>query len=132
MIIILGFISLPYTPAPLYGTDKLLRFLTITSTALFLPFFLFQSEKAIRRFFIMFIILAISMVIDIFSKGLKPNEIYFVTAFGSNYLALGRILGMAIIIVFFLFCIFSKKFSFKTDIFVINSHIFVWCIHIWW
>jgi O-antigen ligase len=103
IIIFLGTISLLYTPAPIYGTDKFLRFLTITSLALFLPFFLFQSEKAIRRFFIMFIILAISMVIDIFSGGLKPNEISFVAAFSSNYLALGRILGIAVIIVFFYF-----------------------------
>ena len=103
IIIFLGTISLLYTPAPIYGTDKFLRFLTITSLALFLPFFLFQSEKAIRRFFIMFIILAISMIIDIFSGGLKPNEISFVAAFGSNYLALGRILGMAVVIVFFYF-----------------------------
>jgi len=129
MIIILGFISLLYTPAPLYGTDKFLRFLTITSTALFLPFFLFQSEKAIRRFFIMFIILAISMVIDIFSKGLKPNEISFVTAFGSNYLALGRILGIAIIIVFFYF-VFSARNFFSKLTFLLLIPIFLFGVFI--
>lgn len=51
IIALLGIISLFYTRAPMYGTDKLLRFLTITSLSLFLPLFLFQKEFYIKRFF---------------------------------------------------------------------------------
>lgn len=109
IIALLGIISLFYTPAPIYGTDKLLRFLTITSLSLFLPSFLFQKEFYIKKFFWVLIILSILMIIDIMSGGLNPGEIGFHTVFGSNYLAVGRNVGTALIIILFYFLLIVQN-----------------------
>lgn len=103
IIILIGFFSLSYTPAPIYGVDKLLRFSTITLLATFSPFFLFQKSEAFNRFFIMIIILSLSMIFDILSGGLTPGEVGFKSAFGSNYLAVGRICGWGLIVSIFYF-----------------------------
>ena len=112
-IVSISLLSLLYTRAPIYGSDKLLRFLTITSTAFLLPFYLFQDKKTVDRFFIIFIILGIAMFLDIISGGLKPGNLGFETAFGSNYLAVGRICGNALIILFLYFLPMSRKFWIK-------------------
>ncbi|MEW5766779.1 MAG: O-antigen ligase family protein [bacterium] len=98
IIIFLSFFSLTYTLASIYGTDKLLRLSTITLLSCFLPFYLFQKEAPIDRFFLLFIALAFAMFLDIATGGLSPEEIGFKTAFGSNYLAVGRICGNAAIV----------------------------------
>lgn len=103
IIAALGIISLAYTSAPIYGTDKLLRFLTLTSLALFLPFVIFRDNRAVKRFFIVILLLALFMIVDVIGGGLTPGEFGFHSAFGSNYLAMGVILGSASIIVMFYF-----------------------------
>lgn len=108
IIDLLGILSLVYTIAPIYGTDKLLRFLTITSLALFAPYFLFQKKEFINRFFSLFIVLAILMLLDILSKGLFPQKLGFYTVFGANYLAVGRIIGTALIMLLFYFLMSSQ------------------------
>jgi len=102
-LFVLSAISLIYTLSPLYGTDKFLRFSTITTIAFLLPLYLFQNQKSIDRFFLSFIGLGLAMFLDIVSGGLKPNDLGFKTAFGSNYLAVGRICGNAVIMAFFYF-----------------------------
>jgi len=107
-LFVLSAISLIYTLSPLYGTDKFLRFSTITTIAFLLPLYLFQNQKSIDRFFLSFIGLGLAMFLDIVSGGLKPNDLGFETAFGSNYLAVGRICGNALIMAFFYFLPESK------------------------
>ena len=112
-IVSISLLSLLYTRAPIYGSDKLLRFLTITSTAFLLPFYLFQDKKAVDRFFIIFIILGLAMFLDIISGGLKPENLGFKTAFGSNYLAVGRVCGIALTILFLYFLPQTKIFGYR-------------------
>jgi len=50
VILMLG--SLLYTKAPIYGKDKFLRFVTITTSASFAPLFLFKGKKNLERFFL--------------------------------------------------------------------------------
>lgn len=109
IIVLLAILSLTYTSAPIYGTDKLLRFLTITSLAFFIPFFLLQKKEPVIRFFIGFIVLSLLMIFDILSGGLSPGEIGFHGAFGSNYLAVGRIAGTALIIICFYFLMSAQS-----------------------
>ena len=109
IIVLLGITSLFYTLAPVYGTDKLLRFLTITSLSLFLPLFLFQEEFYLKRFFGALIMLSILMMLDIISGGLNPDEIAFRTAFGSNYLGVGRNAGTALLIALFYFSLIVQN-----------------------
>lgn len=99
VIIMFAIISLSYTPAPMYGLDKLLRLIFITTSSLLLPFYLFEGYNSIKNFFIALTLFSILMIFDILSGGLKPGEFGFTSAFGSNYLAVGRIIGPAFIFV---------------------------------
>lgn len=102
-IIILSILSLSYTLAPVYGTDKLLRFLFITSPAFFLSPMIFQQRKSILRFFIVAITLAAIMSFDIIIiQKIAPGEPGFHSALGSNYLAVGRVSGIALLAVLYL------------------------------
>lgn len=90
-LVLMMIASLFYTGAPNYGTDKLLRFSILTTFATFGPMFLFTNLDQFKRFSYTLIIVSIAGVIDacIESTGM------FHTAFGSNYIALGRISGLA-------------------------------------
>ncbi|EQB64156.1 MAG: O-antigen polymerase [candidate division Zixibacteria bacterium RBG-1] len=113
LLVFMGLISLTYTSAPTYGTEKFLRFVTITSLAFLSPFTLFKTAESIKRFFVIFILLASSMLLDLFLQGISPVDFYFRTAFGSDYLALARIQGIAFIFVFFYFLLSSKSLAVK-------------------
>src|SRR4030066_74592 len=54
LLVFMGLISLTYTSAPTYGTEKFLRFVTITSLAFLSPFTLFKTAESIKRFFVIF------------------------------------------------------------------------------
>jgi len=97
-IIILGIQSLSYTLAPIYGTDKILRFLFITSPSLFFPIIFLRNKESYIRFSSIFIILGLIMSLDIMSKGLIPGELGFHTALNTNYLGVGRISGFALLL----------------------------------
>jgi O-antigen ligase len=109
IIVLLGMCSLTYTLAPIYGTDKLLRFITLTSLAWFLPFFVFQENASITRFFTVFVVLALLMILDVVRSGLVPGRMGFISAFGSNYLALGTVLGFSLIVVSFYYLMRAQK-----------------------
>lgn len=113
LLVLLALISLGYTSASTYGTEKFLRLASLTSLAFLLPFSLFKTAESTKRFFAIFILLAGSMLLDLLLQGISPVEFYFRTAFGSNYLALARIQGIAFIFVFFYFLLSSKSWLAK-------------------
>jgi len=104
ILVFLMFISLFYTQAPIYGTNKFLRFLTITALATFAPFFLFKNTKSLKNFFYTLIGLSTLMTLSSLISG-SSHLISFHTAFGSNYLALGRITGISILVIIYSFII---------------------------
>ncbi|MCS7232322.1 MAG: O-antigen ligase family protein [Elusimicrobiota bacterium] len=118
LFISLGIIGLLYTPAPGYGTDKILRFLFITSPGFFISLILFKNRETYKRFMSIFIILAIIMTLDIITGGLSPGQIGFGTALGSNYLAVGRISGIALLYSMS-FLLLNRKFLSKMLFFLI-------------
>jgi len=109
VIILSAVISLTYTSAPVYGTEKVLRLVTITSMALFVPFFLFQNEKSMDRFFFVIIILALFTIVEISRGGLSPKQLWTISPFGSEYLAVGMVEGTAAIIVALYFFMKSQN-----------------------
>lgn len=113
VFISLAMLSLTYSQAPIYGRDKLLRFVFITTPAMFLPLYLFQNEKFLRRFFSFLLVFALAIFLDMVSKGLQPMEFRTHSAFGSNYIGAGRVLGAALIITFFYFMATTNKFLAK-------------------
>jgi len=123
-IITLAILSLSYTLAPSYGTDKLLRFLFITSPAFFFSIILFQKRETYIRFWAIFIILATIMGFDIIRGGLAPGEIGFHEALGSNYLAVGRISGIAILSALPFFFVIKQKLYKFCLLFIMGLFIF--------
>lgn len=111
VFILISAISLLYTPAPIYGVDKFLRFITITTLALFFPFLLTWDYKKLNRFFITIVLLALTMFVDMMGGGITKGTIGFRTALGSNYLAAGRIIGTATIIALFFILTLEKAVS---------------------
>lgn len=108
ILITVMFISLLYTASPIYGMYKFLKFATITSFALFAPLFIFDEPKTIRRFFVYFIFISVVMV---FGSLVTEQTSSFRTAFGSNYLAMSRITGLACIIILTFFLISESRMT---------------------
>ncbi|RPJ79722.1 MAG: hypothetical protein EHM20_00515 [Alphaproteobacteria bacterium] len=85
LLSILMLISLFYTKAPIYGTDKFLRFITLTALATFAPIIILENIGSIRRFFYILVFISLAMSIDsIVSSKIITG---FHPALGSNYLA---------------------------------------------
>ncbi len=102
--------SLLYTDATSYGTEKFLRFVTITALATFAPLFLFINLAAVRRFFYTLIIISTTMAVEaIFSS----EGSFFRTAFGSNYIALARVTGMSLLAISLYFVIVGSALKKK-------------------
>ncbi len=108
IIAVMGIFSLTYTLAPIYGADKLLRFLILTSMAMFLPFYLFQDTSSIGRFFTLYTLVALLMIFDVMIGGITPGQWEWHSAFGSNYLAMAFTTGYASIVVLFYFMLNSE------------------------
>lgn len=103
-------LSLTYTAAPLYGTQKLLRFLVITTFSLLGPVYVFQDWQCLKRFFTSWIVLSSVAVFDALSGGLEPEEFGFRLAFGSSgYQGLGSISAQAVLMLGFGFLLTTKN-----------------------
>jgi O-antigen ligase len=65
-------ISLDWTPSPDYGSDKALRFLTLTLLATVAPFFLVEHEGDLRRYFSWTV--ALALVAAVITLASPPSE----------------------------------------------------------
>lgn len=97
--------SLLWSLSSIYAKDKFLRFLCLTTLATFLPFFLFEKRKDFYLYF--YTLLFISTSMSIFAFIFPSERPGFKTAFGSNYLALGRATGISSL--FLLYGFFPKR-----------------------
>lgn len=111
VLVVLMFVSLLYTEAPIYGWDKFLRFITITTLAIFGPIFLFTNIRKFHRF--LYTLVAISSLMVVESIISSHNITGFHTAFGSDYLALGRITGIVSLAIIFYFLLKNNKLKVK-------------------
>ena len=106
----LSALSLMYTVAPVYGLEKTIRFTTLTTLAFFAPLYLFQARGKFKNFLITFIVVALGMLFDMFSKvGLGTREGDAVSAFGSDYLPVGSIMAAAFIIILLYFFLSDRS-----------------------
>ena len=109
IIIMLG--SLLYTQAPIYGKDKFLRFVIITTMATFVPLFLFKDRKSLDRFFYTLIVISSIMAVDSIVNNLgifRFHEIFY-----SNYISLGRINLLVCVMIIFYFMRISENITTK-------------------
>jgi O-antigen ligase len=107
-------LSLMYTSAPVYGLDKLTRLATITAFSLFAPLYLFRGGKRMGVFFIGLVVVAFVMLNDIISQGINVDTKVDVSAFGSDYLALGYIQGIGLILSLVYFAQVGKSLAIRT------------------
>lgn len=59
VIAVMLVISLHWTPSPEYGTDKTVKFVTLTLLAMLAPFFLIESQRDVRRYLAWLIVVAV-------------------------------------------------------------------------
>lgn len=121
-IALMMMVSLFYTDAPVYGLNKFLRFITITALATFAPIFLFTSVNRIKKFF--YTLIAVSSIMAVEAVFINVGGSFHM-AFGSNYIALARITGMSILMVFFFFILTSGNLAGKIFWIVVGT------INIW-
>lgn len=89
--------GLLYTQSRQYGFDKALRFIFLTGWAFFGSALLILDFLSLRRFSWALVTISTVMAIDAIPSHPGVGQVGFVTAFGSNYLALARASGLGLL-----------------------------------
>jgi len=98
-----SFVLLSYlwTPGVLYGAQKTLYIWSLVMWSVAAPALIIAKELVrLKRLGIIFVLFALLLVFEAISNYIQAGHYGFVTAFGSNYLALGRIVGLSFILIF--------------------------------
>ncbi len=104
------FLSLFYSESKQYGGEKALRFLVLTGWAFIGVFLLIRDNKSLRYFVWAIVFISTAMAIDSLLRYGENDKIEFITAFGSNYIALSRATGLGLLsVLFYLFPNEQKK-----------------------
>lgn len=122
----LMFFSLLYTDSPGYGTDKFLRFITITALAAFGPFFLMTNLDKFKRFF--FVLVFVSTLLVFYLILFSPGS-YLPSIFGITPIAWGRKAGISALIIVYFF-LFQYKSNVKK--FLWFGILLINLIGLWW
>ncbi|NQV88200.1 MAG: O-antigen ligase family protein [Parcubacteria group bacterium] len=93
--------SLFYTSNVAYGIEKSIEFFTITALAAFVPFFLLNSRDRIKNFFFFLASVGLILGINFILFGVLLSFSKLAEIIGSNYVAVGQLSGMAIIILLY-------------------------------
>ncbi len=107
-IIIIAILSLGYSKSSIYGADKLVRLLVLTSFSLFAAFFIFQDKKRLKRYFWAVVVISFLALFETFSRGIDPFQEGFRGILNSggdkvDYLSLAALSGQSILILIFFF-----------------------------
>lgn len=89
--------SLFYTGSKQYGYEKALKFLVLTGWAFFGAGFLISDILSLRKFSWAIVTISLIMVIDAISGYKGLGNLAFITALGSNYIALARAAGFGLL-----------------------------------
>ncbi len=98
--------SLAYTVGLDYAVEKSLRFLVITGWAYLGVFFLFKTPGSLQKLFHIFIAFSVLMTaasLSEFTGKIGSRYLGFTSAFGSNYLSLGKIVGIGMLCLIILY-----------------------------
>jgi len=102
--------GLVYSPSKIYALDKIARFTVITGWAFFGAIFLIRDSQSLKRFTWAFVVIATVMSVDAVVNWAWMPHRGFVTAFGSNYIALARMSGLGLLVLIsFLIPVEHKK-----------------------
>lgn len=110
-------LSYIWTPGKIYATQKTLYIWTLVLWALAAPALVISVDSArLKRLGILYIMLSLMVSIEAIVHYIQAGKSGFITVFGSNYLGLGRVAGIAFIlsVAYFVFWsrnIYKKIFS---------------------
>ena len=116
-VILLG---LMYSPSKVHSLDKALRFIFITGWAFFGAILLIRDIDSLKRFLSTLITIAVFMAIDAALTNYNLKTGRFITAFGSNYIALARISGIALLAVISIMLIDAKGKIAKIGLWIVG------------
>lgn len=118
-------ISSFYSPTEWYATDKVLRFLVITCWSFWGAFFLLKSENSIKRFLKSLVAISTVVVLVAFQdvlfnlgQGTYNGTIFILD---TDYLALGRTVGLGIVVLIGMSWFSSQKTKATTGLLIIFS-----------
>lgn len=94
-VIVMG---LAYTPALGYGTDKAMRFISLTLLAFLTPFVVMKSRRDVWIFFGTWIALALVFALDALSRLGADTRL---SAFNATSIGMSRMLGVALLVLLF-------------------------------
>ncbi len=80
-----------------YGFQKAVRFIILTGWAFIGPPLLIRDSEAFRHFAWALTIIAFIMALDALTRYFVMKQVFFLTAFGSTYIALGRDAGLGLL-----------------------------------
>lgn len=89
--------GLLYTQSRQYALDKTLRFIFLTGWAFWGAVLLIQNVLSLRRFSWALVAISTAMAIDALLRYPGVGQVSFITAFGSNYIALARANGLGLL-----------------------------------
>ncbi|MDI6698941.1 MAG: O-antigen ligase family protein [Candidatus Saccharicenans sp.] len=90
--------SLLYTDSRQYGYDKVFRFIFITGWAFFGAGLLITDFHSLKRFSWATVVISTLMAIDALANYQAIGRVGFITALGSNYIALARACGLGFLV----------------------------------
>lgn len=114
-------LSLLYSSSYLYALDKTIRFMSFTAWAFIGPFFMFKEKQDIEKF--IFYSVLISAIMSCYAVvGLKSSlgnaYVGFISVNGGNYLSLGRVSAMGILLILLFYIISNQNLIIKIIAFI--------------
>lgn len=131
--LIAGFIlvSVLYSSSDVFSIEKSFRFLTITAWSFIGALFLLNNEKSLKKFFSAVLVLSYIMaILSIFQYMQSQGSIGFISVAGANYIALGRVCAIGVLILICLY-LYDKNISkFKSLITLLSIALFVFALFV--
>lgn len=119
--------GLLYTPSRVYAFDKALRFLFITGWAYFGGMLLVRNFQSLKRFTWALVVIAAIMSLDAALRGQSVKALGFLTAFGSNYIALARMSSIGLLAMMGLLIPIEKGRLIKVGMWLLTAFL-VWSL----
>ncbi|MDN4861152.1 O-antigen ligase family protein [Priestia aryabhattai] len=115
-----------YSESSVYGADKSLRFLIITGWSFLGIMLICRDTVSLSRFFkanlLFALIMTIGVVYTYFTQTIFVSYTTFTQMWGANYLAIGRTMGVAILII--ISCVLYNKLLSKSLLLLLLPYIF--------
>ena len=125
-----GYVLLTFiwTPGRIYSTQKVLYIWTLVLWAVAAPALIISADPSrIKRLGTIFILLSIIISFEAISQYIQAGQPGFIRVFGSNYLGLGRIAGLALIFLY-AYLLFWARSSLAKLLAVASAGLFLWVL----